>query len=162
MDKNGKLFGKISIVDLVVLILILAAIAGAVYRFTAPAASLAEGDITLHYTLRIQGVRDFTFQNYQAGLPAFDGLTGQYIGEIVHVRYEPHYQMVTTLDGSVIFAPVPGQIQIFVYIEANGRSTGQIYFAEGTFEVAVGSTVRLRFKYIEVISTVYSLTTSPR
>ena len=162
MDKNGKLFKKISVIDAFVVLIILILIGGTVYRFTAPAAAVDRGDAIIEYTLMIDGVRDFTLEYYQIGLDVFDRMRNQHIGRIVGVRYEPQYAWGTMLDGSIVHAPRPGVMVVFVDIEANGRITDNSYFAEGTFEVRVGSIVNLGFKYIDVQSTVHTISVRDR
>jgi len=151
MDKNGKIFGKISIIDLLLLIIVLAVIIGAIYRFTSPTTAVAQGDATIAFTVRIEGVRDFTLGHYQEGLRVYDRMSGQYIGEISNVRYEPHYQTAVTLDGNVIFSPQPQRLTLFIEVTSqNGRITNQHIFAEGSFEVNAGSTILMNTRYVQV------------
>jgi len=158
MDKNGKLFGKISIVDLTVLLLILVVGIGTIYRFSASAAQVDEAHTNIEFTVRIEGVRDFTLYYYHGGLPVHDRSTGQFIGTIAGVHVEPHYVLTTLNDGSIIMARMPDNyITIYLTIAAAGRETDGAIFAEGTFEVAVNSTLNLRTRYVQVSGLIYDI-----
>jgi len=154
MDKNGRFGGKISIIDLFALLLVVALIAGGVWRFAAPAAQINTGDVTVQYTLRVPHARDFVVQYYQVGLPVFDRNTNLYIGTIADVRTTPRYNHQVLPDGTVISAPQPGMVVIYIDIIAEGRETHNAVFVGGTREINVGGFVQMRSKYVDVGATV--------
>lgn len=157
MDKNGKLFGKLSIIDLLVLVVLVGAIIGGVYRFTSSAASVGTDGDLLNYTLKINGVRDFTFDYYEEGLPCYDKKTSQYIGSIKSVRQEPFYEETELADGTIIKAEQPGIIVVYVDLETEYTESESAYYAGGTYEIKAGSKVNLNFKYVDVEATVYNI-----
>ena len=154
MDKNGKLFGKISLVDILVVILIIGVIAGTVYKFTSPNTSVGSGEVLLTYTLKINGVRDFTYEYYKEGFECYDSKTGEYIGKIAGVRQEPYRERVVLLDGTVDYFEKPNVIVIYVDIETKGTENAVAFFAQGTYELKAGSEIQLQTKYVEVIGVV--------
>jgi len=154
MDKNGKIFGKISIVDLLVLVLVITVGAGLAYRFMAPAAQVDPGEVTIEYTLRVASTRDFLAEYYQIGLPTFERHTGLYLGTIIDVRTEPRYAHQPAPDGTVVLAHQPGVIVVSLDIRAIGRVTDNAIFVGGTQEINVGGTVFMRTKYVDVETTV--------
>ena len=154
MDKNGKIAGKISIVDLLVLLMVIAVGLGAAYRFMAPNAQVDPGEATIEYTLRVAQTRDFTLEYYKVGLPVFERTTGLYMGTIVDVRSEPRYAHQSAPDGTVVIAHQPGVIVIHIDILASGRETDNAIFVGGTQEINVGGLVGMRTKYVDVDTTV--------
>ena len=157
MDTNGKIAGKISIIDIAVIAILLIVIAGMVYRFTASGAMVNRGDAMVDFTVRIEGVRDFTIENYQVGLSVYDRRSNQFIGTVTGFREEPSYQLVALNDGTMIHAALPERINVYVDIEANGRTTYNAIFAEGTFEVTAGSIINMRTRFVEVQGTITSV-----
>ena len=157
MDKNGKIFGKVSIVDLVVVLLVVALGAGAAYRFLAPAAQVDPGEVVIEYTLRVAQAREFVLEYYQPNLPVFDRHTNLYLGTIIAVRGEPRYAHQSTADGTVVIAHQPGFISIEVDIRAAGRETENAIFIGGTREINVGSTVLMRSKFVDVETNVVDI-----
>ncbi|MCL2573382.1 MAG: DUF4330 domain-containing protein [Defluviitaleaceae bacterium] len=162
MDKNGKLFGKISIVDLIVLLLVLAVAAGSVWRFTSPSAALNQDNATIDFTIRIDGVRDFTLENYNLenypnGMRIYDRQAGQFIGHIRYVRYTDFYESHPLHDGTIVWAAVPGRVTLYLDIVANGRVTPTAVFVEGTYEIGVGSLRYINTKYVQTSGTIHSI-----
>jgi len=157
MDKNGKIFGKISIVDLVVLLLVVVIAAGSVWRFTSPAAALDQSNETVNLTIRIDGVRDFTLSNYHRGLQVFDRQQSQYLGIITDIRHQQFYETVSLLDGTVTWRPMPGRLTIWLDIEAEGRVTPTSIFVEGTYEITAGSLIYINTKYVQTSGMIYSI-----
>jgi len=157
MDKNGKLFGKVSIVDLVVLLLVLAVAAGSVWRFTSPVAALDQSDTTVAFTIRIEGVRDFTLENYHVGLRVYDRQAAQFIGHITDIRHTNFYELHPHFDGSLAWVSVPGRLTIYLDIVANGRVTPTAVYVEGTYEIAAGSLRYINTKYVQTSGRIYSV-----
>jgi len=154
MDKNGRIGGKLSLIDLFAMLLLVALIAGGIWRFTAPAAQINPGEVTVRYTLRVPQARDFVVQYYQVGLPVFDRHTNLYIGTITDVRTMPRYNHEILPDGTVVSAPQPGIVVIYIDIIAEGRETHNAVFVGGTREINVGGSVLMRSKYVDVETTV--------
>ena len=158
MDKNGKLFGKISIVDLVVLLLIGVLAAGSIYRFTSPATAVDRGNVAVNFTVRIDDVRDFTLANYHEGLRVYDRQAGQFLGHISGLRHAPHYQPVAAFDGTVINAYRPGRLTIYLDITAEGgRTTPGAVYIQGTYELTAGSLIYISTRYVQVSGFIHSI-----
>lgn len=151
MDRNGKLFGKISIFDVIVAVLIITVCTGVFYKSRSEKTNVEGGQKTIHYTVRIPNVRWFTLQYYQEGLRCFDTKTGEEIGKIVGVRSEPYTDHYLDMQGNVVLAEVPETIKIEVDIETPGLETDKGYFARGAYELKAGSEVYLTTKYVDVM-----------
>ena len=158
MDKNGKLFGKISILDIFVLVLIIGVAVGTVYRYTASDTTVFGGNATIQYTARISGVRTFTVGNYQVGLQCFDAKTSESIGVIRDVRVEPISEVMETLTGRLVLAERDDIVRIYLDIEATGIETEQAYLVNGNYEIKAGSELLLATKYVDVSTTIDSVT----
>lgn len=150
MFKNGKIFGKIGIIDIIAIIIIVGVVAGTIYKFSSPETSVSSGKATILYTLKIEGVRTFTFDFYHVGDPCFDRKTDENIGEIKAVRKEPFLARTVKNDGTILMAERPDLITIYVDIETSGNETNAAYFSNGTYELKAGSEVPLITKWIEV------------
>jgi len=157
MDKNGKLFGRVSVVDLVVLLLVLVIVAGTAWRLTSPAAALDQSDATIDFTIRIEGVRDFTLENYHVGLRVYDRQAAQFIGHIRDIRYTNFYELHPHFDGSLDWVAVPDRVTIYMDIVANGRVTPTAVYVEGTYEIAAGSLRYINTKYVQTSGRIYSV-----
>ena len=82
LDKRGKLFGKISIIDIFVIILIAALALGIYSRFAVKSASVETTAQPLEYTMKVSNVRIGTvnaLKDYMG--PVYDDTTKEYLGE---------------------------------------------------------------------------------
>ena len=155
LDNRGRLFGKLNVIDALVVILIIGLIAAAGYRFTASGMTRA-ADSTVRYTIMIEGVREFTIPYYQIGLRAFDARNGEFIGHIVGVRYEPLTVHMPLFDGTVVYVERTDIFRVFVEIEASARETDTAILVEGAYELNVGRRVHLNTKFIDVEGIIFS------
>ena len=155
IDRRGKLFGKLSIIDLLVLVLLIGLVVAVGYRYTASGMTRT-ADSRVRYVLMIEGVRDFTFEYYHIGLRCFDRRKYEYIGDIVNAWSEPLDVSHTLMDGRVILAQHPNALRVFVEIEANARETAYAILVNGVYELKVGSEVFLNTKYIDVVGVIVS------
>ena len=149
MDKRGKLFGKINVIDALVVFLIIALLGAVVFRFTSPG-MVRTADNRVEFTLMIEGVRDFTLPYYQPGLRVFDRRQNEHIGDIVNVRYEPLIVPMILDDGAIIMVERPGILRIFLDLEADTRETESAILINGAYELRVGSRIMINTRYIDV------------
>lgn len=156
IDKNGRIFGRMSIVDFFVIVLLIGIAAATVYRFTAQGMT-AETTGRLSYTIKISGVREFTNEYYEEGLRCYDKDKDAFIGTVKSVSIEPVKVPMTKLDGSIVEAVQPGRIVVFLEIEAEYSETNSAYFLYGSYELKTGSQVHLNTKYTDVVATVVSI-----
>ena len=57
IDNKGKLFGKINIIDLAVILLVIVAAAGICLRFVFDAAENVRNSVIFSYTVEVEGIR---------------------------------------------------------------------------------------------------------
>ena len=148
---------RFNIVDIFIAIVLVGLMAGVVYRFTAEATAIGQTDHIINYTVRIEGVRAFTLENYHPGLRVYNRMTNEFIGHIINVRYEQHYQNAQAVDGEFLRLPFPDHIVIYIDIEANGRVTDNAIFAEGNNEINAGSSLQMNTRYVHVNAIIHSV-----
>lgn len=146
IDKNFRLFGKVSVIDIVIVIaLILFAILAR--RFSAPQSAAAKpGDVTIRYTVEIQRrTPDFKDMIIVGGSVA-DSQRGYEIGTITNVYAQPYLEDVPDFDNNKIMrAPVDGLETVYIEIEAKAQVTDYTTMI-GSYEVLVGKEVYIRTK----------------
>ena len=157
IDEKGKLFGKINLIDCIVIVILVAALAFLAVRFLRPAGSSPIGNTTkLTYTAQVMAVDEATYKEvlrqleateYHDQLMANGELLDAYVTNLVaepHVTYNP--------DDS-------GRIVRYVEDEPNGRwdltftveaEVDSIVTNKlGTQEVRVGKSHILKTTHIE-------------
>jgi len=137
IDEKGRLFGKISVIDLAVILLIIAVAVGAYIKFmVVPQTDVRIEAAPAQFTLEIQNVRDWAMHNIREGDQVF--VTGVYVGTITQVTYGPH---VATRrgEGLVFRAEVPERYNVWLEIEGTATvSDGRIMLSR-TVPIALGN-----------------------
>lgn len=73
VDEKGKLFGKINLIDLLVLVVIVAALAFAAYRFLGGSSAVLDSTTQLTYTVMAPAVDDTAYREIQRHLELAGG-----------------------------------------------------------------------------------------
>lgn len=60
MDKNGKIGGKVSIIDILVVVLVVAVIVGIVARYGSSVTGAVKSNKQFEYVLKVESVRQYT------------------------------------------------------------------------------------------------------
>lgn len=143
LDKNGKIKGKISIVDVAVIALVIVVIAGICVRYSSIITDSVKSDASFRYVLRIPTVRSYTVEALKAGDVVTDKKSDKILGKIVDVTSEPAKLLPTTADGRVIETIVPERFDCYVTVEATGTESESGYIMDDTTELSVGRYVDL-------------------
>lgn len=155
IDKKGRLFGLINIVDLLIIILLLALVAVGVKRFGNKA---AVGEATTKkgvITAEIKDVRDVTAKNVKVGDPIYDYDKGTLIGKILTADIEP-YKDKTEYQGKFFNSEVPGKYRVIMTIDADVKET-QDFYQVGTEQIRIGAEMRIKNKSITSFMTILGI-----
>ncbi|NLY44170.1 MAG: DUF4330 domain-containing protein [Clostridiaceae bacterium] len=151
IDEKGKIFGKISIVDIFVILLLLGAVAGTYYKFfmVKGSTSLARFDM-LQYQVQIRDIRQSSVDAIEEGADVFDGETGNPLGKIVKKEIFPSMEHMVKADGTSVLAEKPNRYMVIATIEVPGIESPYGYFAYGRSEIKRGSDMKLKTRLISV------------
>ena len=152
-DEKGRLFGKINIIDLLVIVLIVIVAVVLAVKFLGPGNGLSAGQgVTVTYTVEVDGVKPEVYENIQQYIPG-DKLmaSGEILdGRILAVTAEPHTlnASITTQDGALIVPLDAGLLDLTFTIESKVSNT--ITSEVGTQEVRVGKTHIVKSVHVEL------------
>lgn len=149
MDKNGRIAGKVSIIDILVIVLIIALIAGIAVRYGSKITSAVRSSEEFEYVLRIESVRDYTVKALERKGKVTDKKSEKYLGEIVDVRTENATIQTTTANGKILKSELPDRYTCFVTIRAVGRESDDNYILDDSTELSVGRNIDLYSKYVK-------------
>lgn len=155
IDENGRLFGKISLIDLLfiaVIIILAAAIYVRVFS-DGKVNSRTVGSDTFTYELTVFGVREYTLNALQAGDDMYDD-NDVYIGRITAVDAEPAESYNSTYDGKLEKGTMEDRYDISITVEASGKINDGHYYASGTYEVGANMVVYFHTMYVVSSGTV--------
>lgn len=158
VDEKGRLFGKVSLIDIFVILFALA-LAFAVYLrfFTNETTSLRGENDTFTYTLRINGVRTWTVDGFQVGDKIWDTDHDTYLGVITGVEAVPATWEYDLMDGSSTVAGSENRYDVYLTVEAEGLISNGRYYASRTFELGANGTLYFYTKYCSVSGTIWAM-----
>ncbi len=146
MDKNGKIFGKINIIDLVAILIVVLAVVGITIRFTSIAAENVNQKTNFTYVVEIEDIRMYSVNALKKMGTATDK-QGNVIGEITNVEYDKMQRQLVNENGELVKVTTPLRYVAKVTISAEGKDTDSGYFVGENTELSVGSSITMYTKY---------------
>ncbi|HHT17452.1 MAG TPA: DUF4330 domain-containing protein [Papillibacter sp.] len=157
IDQNGRLFGKISIID-ILFILVVAAVCAAFYvKFNVlDVTSKAVDTVPVTYSITISGVRDYTVNSLQVGdlLYDNDNSGGQPVGKITYISVQDAVRTVEKTDGTIVNGPVEGCYDVTLTLIAEGIVSGGRYLVNRTYDINMNSERIFNTKYAVFTATI--------
>ncbi|MDI6893217.1 MAG: DUF4330 domain-containing protein [Bacillota bacterium] len=160
LDKKGRLFGKISVVDLAIIIILLAVAARFAYAELGARVgrSIAEREHTIEVTFLVPAIRPTTVDAIRQSKAVFEFKTGAYVGDVVKVETEP--ADVLLLLGQEVWAQVQSPNRVNALVTVRGRARiGENVITMGGVEIRVGASVGLKSKWAAFQSNVLTINT---
>lgn len=148
MKKNGKLFGVISIVDILVILAVIFMCVSIYFRVTDSDKKLVSQSQTINYTFLIKDVRINTVDALSKGGAITDATTKEYMGEIDHIEYEPAIYHLGLENGEVIETEYPERYNVKVYVSVDGKENEKGYYTTDNKYLSVGTTATIVSKYV--------------
>ena len=147
IDEKGRLFGKLSVIDAVVIVVIIVLAVAGVVKFTALDKSAVGASDTITYTVQIKGVRDYTANGLQVGDVLYENAGGTAIGVIKNVEISPAMTTQVTVDGSFVRVPVENRYDVVLTVEGEGLVSNGRYYLNKTYEISAGLDRAMYTKY---------------
>jgi len=141
IDKKGRLFGKINVVDLLVILLILVVAAVLCVKFLGKS-GLANGPSTkIRYTVLVKNVEPEVYENLKDTLPGQLMASGSLVEDsyVVAVTAQPQSEQLTLkagADGQVLFSSDGNNLDLIFTVEA--AVTNTVTYECGKQEIRVG------------------------
>ena len=121
MDKKGRLFGRFSIVDLIIVVVVLAAVAGIGYKFTksntaTPFTKLDDLEIVFYQ----EEAPEYAAVAVKKGDIAKDSIQGSLLGNVTSVKVDKSVSWGVDAAGKFVSSPKQGYSSIYVTIDGKG------------------------------------------
>lgn len=158
MSKDGKLFGKISIIDIGAVILVILLAAGVYIKFFG-AQNQKKFSSRENYrcVVKVSNIRDCTVEALEKGGQVYDSITKEYIGDIKSVVKEPGENIITMADGSHKIVPVENRYNAYVTIDFSGRQSAEGYYTDTNKQISTGSTLNMNAKFAKCDGVIQSV-----
>lgn len=145
IDKNGRLGGRVSILDVCVVVLVVALSVGFVLRGgTQTAAQILNANDEFYVVLVVERVRDFSVNAVDVGDIFFER-NAALLGEVVDTWTERFNEIVIMDDGTLVGMDNEFRYNLFVRLRAQGFvSADEGYFIGGNNHVSAGQLLQVQ------------------
>lgn len=160
LHENGKIFGKISMVDILVFAIAILLIYGVYSRFNnaiMPTNTNTNNNTNMQeffFNVQIKNVITETGEMIKQGDKVYDKTSGTEIGEIVEVKIDSSKIDFQTNEGKIIESEIQEKIDIIVKVKSLGNIKNGKYLANHTIDILAGETRQFETKYVTVSSKV--------
>ena len=157
INKEGKLFGKVSIVDILVIIALIVVILGVYTKFFKTNETVSTDMVVIEYQMRVEDVREGTVKALENLGIIKDEKTKEYMGEITDAYREVARREMSEGDGDVIYAVLPDRYNSVITIRVEGKSNNSGYYTKDNKLLSVGSKVDIVTKYAKTSGEIISI-----
>ncbi len=158
INKDGKLFGKISVIDILVIIVIIAMAFGVYMRFFKTPEAVQVKTEKFTYTVCVEKVREFSVDALKNKGAVYDTETKEYLGEIKEiVSVEPTMDTGVNYGGKTVEIKYPERYNVIMEIETDGNVGANGYYTASNKLITVGGELEITTKYIETTGDVISI-----
>ncbi|OOB79409.1 MAG: hypothetical protein BEN19_07645 [Epulopiscium sp. Nuni2H_MBin003] len=145
---------KINIVDVIVIIMLIVIAFGLFIKFKPSGTNeMAANHKTIDYTVKIDGVRNYTINALEQTTAVYRAKTNDYMGEIVNISYEP-YRAVKVIEETAEqqLVPVQDKYTVYITIQTEGREADMMYLDSSGTEIYIGGNVDWFTKWVNIYS----------
>ncbi|MBQ9915357.1 MAG: DUF4330 domain-containing protein [Clostridia bacterium] len=140
IDEKGRLFGKLNLLDLFLILLFIAvAIVAGLFLSGKDGGSET---VPIHYVIEIQNKEEAYFDHVVVGEKVSDGITGAYLGTIYNFEKKPA-QVISQANDKLVVANPEGRFDGYVTISADAAYAYPDYVLGGE-PIKIGSEIAYR------------------
>lgn len=160
VDEKGKLFGTLNIIDLLVILLIIVAVALVGYKVLKKDGAMGAQRTLLTYTVEVQGVDPEVYEGIKTYVPGPDGTGDQLMADgsmvdawVTNVTAKEHEDGLTMTDvnGNMLTFPVKDD-SLDLTFTINANVVNNVINEVGTQEVRIGKTHIVKTVHFELIN----------
>ncbi len=157
IDQNGRLFGKISIIDVLAILVVAVLAVGLYVKGNQPHTSNKVATKTITYQVVAEGIPKYLQENIHEGDKVYDldyASGGSPLGEITEIEVQPSSKMATFSDGTMGRAEVEDGVNLLLTIKGEGLVSDRGYALNRVYDLGVNSARTYYTKYAEFKITV--------
>lgn len=147
INKEGKLFGKISIIDIFALVAV-CILAFGIYTRTMPLLKdNSASECRIEYKITVKGVRMGTVNALRKSTDLYDNYASNHIGVVKHSEYSPSKKAVEQLNGELKMVEQPELYDVILTVQVDGKSTNSEYLTNSDYSILSGNEISFFSKY---------------
>ena len=162
-DEKGRLFGRVSVIDIVILLAVAGLGFGYVYKQTSgEVRQIVNADTTVYVTFQCEQLRAFSVAALDEGDVFFQRHDRKSLGPVTRITLTPTEGLLYKPDGTVVLAPMEGRQTAYVTLRCEGSVTDAGYFIKGSQQFAPGQEFAIHSNRLLLNARVYRVdTTAP-
>ncbi len=159
IDRNGRLFGKISIIDVAVILVVAVLAAALGFKGNQTHTGTTSSNIPITFQLRVNGVRNFVADAVREGDNLYDleNSSGGPLGEILSIEVLPGTKVGSFSDGTIVDAPVEDGVTLLLTVQGKGIINNNRYLLNRVYNLGVNTTRNYYTPYAQFTATVTSV-----
>lgn len=158
INKDGKLFGKVSIIDILVIIILIATAIGVYMRFSSTPETVKVETERFSYIVKVEEVRQYTVDGLlEMGL-VYDKETKEDLGEITEIlSVEKTKATGVNSRGVAVETEFPDKYTVTLRIETDGSVGNSGYYTSSNRLIGVGGELSIETKYVSTTGNVVGI-----
>ena len=138
IDKQGKLFGKLNIIDLALIVMIITAGVFISMKMWGSKTTTSE-NMECTYIVKVSNIKETSLKYIEKGDTFLDG-NGVYLGELIaEPEAKPAKLHLVKNDGTYQTAEVPGRIDVTLTIKGYGIQNENGFYLDGKVPLLLGT-----------------------
>lgn len=147
LTRDGKLFGRISVIDLLAILAVIVLIFGIRMRFSDTGEVPSAAGEPMECVVEVKNIRQYNVDALKKGGQVYDRTTKEYVGDIVSVTAEPGTTLLLLTDGTYREVPTENRFTAHVTISFRGKDGENGYYTDTNRQMSVGSTLNMNAKF---------------
>jgi len=144
IDNSGRIKGRISIIDIILVVAVIVLVAGFIYtQMSDRISGIVRPRDNFHVVIQGDGVRHFIVDAVNIGDVMFRLHDRQPLGTIIDIEVLPAQDFLHRSDGTAVLAEMEGRYTINITLESIGTVREAGYFINGDDHLAPGREVAL-------------------
>ena len=161
MDENGRIGGKISIVDIIVILLCILVVCAIFVKYNNDDTRAANVDSkTITYTVKIRGLREGTVNAMKKGDELRENLDDNVMGKIEDIKVEPATLKMNLNNGTWIDAPLENRYDVELTLKTKADLSGGHIYVNRVHELNVNASITLLSKYVQFTGLITGIQTT--
>ena len=160
IDRHGMVAGKVSLIDItLVLVLVSFAIGFGYRRLSAPVIQVDNMNMNkkIYVTLLVEPLRQFSLDAINEGDIFFKQFEQQPMGTVAALRHEPAKAVIRHPNGISESVPMEKKYSLYITLECTGNLTSEGYFVNGSQRVVAGSELTIQSNMVVCCARIYSI-----
>ena len=150
LDENGRVGGKISIIDIIVIVLCLLVVCSIFVKYNHDDTRAAKVESkTITYTVKIRGIREGTVNAMKKGDELYESLDENVMGTIADIKVEPAVLKMNMNNGTWVDAPLENRYDVELTMETEAELNDGHVYVNRVNELNVNASITLLSRYVQ-------------